>query len=209
MRRSLAPVFVSLMTSFPINQAGELEKRASVQGVIDFGGIQEAEASGLRSSGRIRAQQNADDTQLGRAMALAARRDSFQGTNLNKAFSILSFSDKQIADRAASLGVSLGVSKDQSIASAQLIKQFELDRTVSVLENNLKPVEDPHCLVLNRAASLSEDLEEDDCSRLFEDTVDFSVPVEKAKKTRKRKDYSCTHRRRSARIKLKTKNRDV
>ena len=208
-RRSPAPVYVSPMPSFPINQEGELAKRASVQRVIDFGGILEADTAGIRSSGRIRAQQNADDTQMERAMMLAARRDSYQGTNLNKAFSILSFSDKQIMDRAASLGVSLGMTEAQSLASAQLIKQSELDRTVSILQNNLKPVDDPHCLILNRAASLSEDIEEDDFSKAVEDIGDFAVAVEKVKKTRKRKDYSYAHRRRSARIKVKSRSRDV
>nr|XP_051196422.1 uncharacterized protein LOC127309713 [Lolium perenne] len=43
--------------------------------VIAFGGIKSQTAKGIRSSGRLRAQPNADATQLEKAMLLAQRRN--------------------------------------------------------------------------------------------------------------------------------------
>jgi hypothetical protein len=57
----------------PLGEAGltpSLERRAAVE---EFGGIADPLAMGTHSSGRIRAQANADDTQMARAMALAQR----------------------------------------------------------------------------------------------------------------------------------------
>jgi hypothetical protein len=52
----------------------------------------------VRSSGRLRAQPNADATQLERAMMIAQHRDDIQmpGTRAPNALSILAFSDDQI-----------------------------------------------------------------------------------------------------------------
>jgi hypothetical protein len=49
----------------------------SMDKLIEFGGISDFRTSGLRSSGRIRAQANADATQMERAMMIAQRRDEF------------------------------------------------------------------------------------------------------------------------------------
>ena len=59
--------------------------------VMVFGRIQDGASLGVRSSGRIRAQPNADATQLERATALAQRRDLTEGTNLNPLFTIVFF----------------------------------------------------------------------------------------------------------------------
>ena len=100
---------------------------------------------------------------------------------------------------------------EQTIESTKLIKSSELARTISVLENNLNQNYDehPHSLILNKAASLTEDLEEDDLVRSMEDRTDFSIVRETIKKTRKRKDYSTFTNRRSARLKIKTKINDA
>ena len=135
---------------------------------------------------------------------MAQRRHSIQGTNLNPVFSILSISDDQIVTRAAKLGVSLGISQIEKIESAKILKDSELNRiTCQVLEKNvaLSDLHDPQNLILNRAASLSEDLEEDELARNMEDQLDPIVPLEKIKKRRQRKDYSTSTRRRSVRIK--------
>ena len=157
----------------------------------------------MRSSDRIRAQPNADATQLERASILAQRRDLMQGTNLNPLFSILSFSDNDLIAKAAKLGVSLGSSHFEKIKSAKTIKDSELDRTVNLLSKNIGSVdpEDPHNLILNRAASLSEDLVEDEIDRNLEEILDLVVPLERTKISRPRKDYSTMFRRRSVRIK--------
>ena len=165
------------------------------------------EALGLRSSGRIRAQHNADATQMERAKARAERRHSLPGTNLNARFSILSFSDKEIVDKASKLGVSLGSDVLTASNSVSLIKKSEKERSVFLLQHNLKNNYDehPHSLILNKASCLTEDLEEDDVSRNLEDMTDFSVQSEKVKRTRKKRVYSGSNKRRSTRIKLQTR----
>ena len=144
-------------------------------------------------------------------MALAAQRDILQGTNLNKGFSILSYSYREIADRASRLGVSLGTDEKQILASAKMIKDSEVERTLTILQNNLNQKENgqPHCLILNRASSLTEDLEGDDNVRDLEDQMDASIISERVKKTRKKKVYSYVTKRRSNRIKIQKKNRDA
>ena len=130
------------------------------------------------------------------------------GTNLNKSFSILAFSDKEIMDRASKLGVSLG---SNPVVSAALIKKSELDRSLTILQNNLRENYDEHSnsLILNRASCLTEDLEDDDISRNIEDRDDFFIVSERVTRTRKKKDYSNLNRRRSAIIKIQNKNRDA
>ena len=61
--------------------------------------------------------------------------------------------------------------------------------------------DEPHNLLLNRAASLSEDLEEDEMIRSLEDHLESVVPFERTKIRRPRKDYSTSTRCRSVRIK--------
>ena len=60
----------------------------------EFGGIPNAEAIRIHSSGCIRAEPNVDDTQMERAMKLADRRDMSQGTNLNHIFCYLFLMEK-------------------------------------------------------------------------------------------------------------------
>ncbi|XP_051186664.1 uncharacterized protein [Lolium perenne] len=52
-----------------------VSKTYSIEEVIAYGGIRSQEAKGVRSSGRLRAQPNADATQLEKAMMLAQRRN--------------------------------------------------------------------------------------------------------------------------------------
>ena len=171
-------------------------------------GVQTCALPILRSSDRIRAQHNADATQMERAMAWAERRHSLPGTSLDKRFSILSFSDQEIVDKASKLGVSLGSSVLSANVSASLIKKSELTRSGTMLQNNLNDKYDdqPHSLILNRASCLTEDLEEDDISRSLEDRTDFSIQSEKVKRTRKKRVYSNSKKRRSDRIKLQKIN---
>ena len=93
--------------------------------------------------------------------------------------------------------------------SAKILKQSKLDRTVCTLQKNLWDEDQPHYLVLNRAASLSEDLEEENYSMTGADTMDFAVVSEKVRKPRKRRDYSGVAWRRSARIKIRSISKDV
>ena len=60
--RRLAPVYVPSSPTFRISHMGVSGKMASTHDVVDFGGIQDCAALGLRSSWRIRSQPNADAT---------------------------------------------------------------------------------------------------------------------------------------------------
>jgi hypothetical protein len=78
--------------------------------IVAFGGIQEEAMRETRSSGRLRMQNNADMTQMERAMMIAKSRDDTPviGMSPVKPTSITTFSDDQIIDDARLLGVSLG-----------------------------------------------------------------------------------------------------
>jgi hypothetical protein len=60
---------------------------------------------------------------LDRAIIIAQRRDDFsgQGTNLNKKFSLLSFTEEEIVHRASRIGVSIGEDENTKLAAARLI----------------------------------------------------------------------------------------
>jgi hypothetical protein len=79
----------------------------SREDIIAFGGIPDVSSTDLRSSGRIRAQPNADATQMERAMVLAAARDS-PGTIKTPCLSFCDIPDSVVAERVSKLGVSLG-----------------------------------------------------------------------------------------------------
>jgi hypothetical protein len=95
--------------------------------IVAFGGIQEEAKREVRSSGRLRAQHNADMTQMERATMIATKRAETPviGMSTTKPTSITSFADDQIIDDARILGVSLGVSLSECTKSAKLIKDFE------------------------------------------------------------------------------------
>jgi hypothetical protein len=138
--------------------------------VIAFGGIPDIAMTGVRSSERIRAQPNADISQLDRAVQIAQRRDDLQGqgNNLNTAFSILSVSENEIIDRASILGVSLGESPTQVSKSVGLIKEVEINRALTILKKNVQATdcEDvrPHALIVSRASNHCENLSDDEIS---------------------------------------------
>ena len=173
--------------------------------MASYGGIPDPLVSALCSSGRIRAQGNADDTQMARAMALAQRRDSIPGTNLNPAFSLLSIPDERIVDHAARLGVSLGVSTKTTKTSVSLIKELEANRQLHIVEKNLSAEAnesgDPTSLVLTRASCLSEDLDDDETLGVEVDHLDLLPQPVLSKQKRNKKVLSTSNRRRSARLK--------
>jgi hypothetical protein len=184
--------------------------KTSMTEVINFGGIQPSSAMGLRSSNRLRAQPNADDTQMERAMMIAQMRDNVQtqGTPSNK-HSFYSFSDEQIIDKAKSIGISLGDTLEARLKSARLVKDIEKQRSVTFLNSaNLQEQntgEAPICLVVSRASNLCDDLYEDHEANV-DVHGDISVPIPQVKSTRKKKSYDKTKVRRSDRIKFKRNN---
>ena len=82
--------------------------RFSPEEIIAYGGIPEASAKDMCSSAHVQAQANADDTQMARAQKRAQERDDLElpGTSspISK-FTIASFSDEVVVDRAKKLGV--------------------------------------------------------------------------------------------------------
>jgi hypothetical protein len=179
----------------------------SMDKLIEFGGISDFRTSGLRSSGRIRAQANADATQMERAMMIAQRRDEFlaQGKGLTPKFSILNLSDSEILARAEKLGVSLGSDENSNMASVKQIKEIELNRTLTMLEKINTVVEqenDPHNMLVSKMSELCEDIMPDEVSS---DVVHPVVRGIESKQTQKRtrKNYNGTAVRRSTRVKTK------
>jgi hypothetical protein len=176
--------------------------------IVAFGGIQEEASRDVRSSGRLRTQPNADMTQMERAMMIAKKRAETPviGMSTSKLNSISSFSEEHIIENARSLGVSLGVSTSDCIKSAKLIKDFELQRSLTMLKCNdqseKNQANDILCLAVSRASDLCNDLEDEE--NLVSD-VDVQIPqvVSREKKQRKRKSYDKKNVRRSNRVRVK------
>jgi hypothetical protein len=176
--------------------------------IISFGGINESAAVGLRSSGRLRAQPNADASQLERAMLIAQRRDDLQeqGTSLPRNLSLLAFSDEDIVEKASSLGVSMGSSKKSGISAAKLIKENELQRALTILNKSDTVVDkefvDSSNLLVSKASNLCEDLVDEENS-MIDDQVEHLIHDTKKNQSRRKKSYDRSKVRRSTRIKLK------
>jgi hypothetical protein len=180
-------------------------KSFSREEIIAFGGIPETGVKGARSSARIGAQANADDTQMEWAMYAAQRRQNTMvpGMQTNKSPSFLSFSPDHIIRRANSLGVSLGSTRSEAIASAKIILDNELNRSITMLrtseENESRKEDAPQCLIVNMASSLCEDLADEE--DLIEENV-LDIPVVNNRQRKKNKSYDKANLRRSTRIRF-------
>jgi hypothetical protein len=139
-------------------------KMHSREDIVAFGGIQDPTVMAPRSSDRVRAQPNADATQLERAVLLANKKNALDMSDTKSKsksmLSILSLSDDEIISRASKLGVSLGSSDTDRKKSANIIKKLESDRRVILLSNNLNQntERDKTSAVMTRASLLCEDL---------------------------------------------------
>jgi hypothetical protein len=174
--------------------------------VIAYGGIKSQEAKGIRSSGRLRAQPNADATQLEKAMLLAQRRNESFAQGISQPHSLLNFSDEQIIHNATVLGVSMGSSFTAQINAAHIIKENEFQRTLTILKKNEsvldKSAEQLPCLIVSRASDLVGDLDDEDFL-LDTDLPCASTVTNKIRCNRKKKSYDKTKVRRSNRIRNK------
>jgi hypothetical protein len=177
--------------AYPNGTGVFLGGRYSEKDVISYGGISEKSQLGVRSSNRIRAQPNADSSIMERAQQQASARDpsSFSGTkHLNK-FSLSSFSNDEVVDMAAVLGVSLGKNSSQVMHSIDLLKETDIARNLFLKQNEVKELcsmDDNDSLVLDEATILSQDLIE-------EEKIDVEIHKElsnkaksKVKSTRKK-----------------------
>jgi hypothetical protein len=171
-------------------------------------GIPGARVSEVRSSARIGAQGTADDTQMERAMYAAQRRSNPGATGMSttKSVSLLSFSPEQIIRNASSLGVSLGNSGNETITSAKVILDNELNWSLTMLhmsdENTSLNENMQQCLIVNKASNLCEDLVDDD-DTIDENIPDIPIPNNVQKRQRKKKSYDNTNLRRSNRVRVK------
>jgi hypothetical protein len=130
--------------------------------LIAFGGISEPAFNGIRSSDRLRAQPNADASQLERAMQLAQQRDNQGKASVSK-LSITSLSNDEILSRVNKLGVSFGKSSTEVANSINLLKAVEKEREFNILEHNKIPSDDdPHNLFVSKVSGLCEDLTEEE-----------------------------------------------
>jgi hypothetical protein len=111
--------------------------RYSQKEVIAYGGISEGGIFGVRTSERVRAQPNADETQLKRAQLIAQAKEDilYSGTIIPSKFTIASIPNDVIAARASKLGISLGDSPSNVTDSISKIKDIDLNRTLIMLKN--------------------------------------------------------------------------
>jgi hypothetical protein len=151
----------------------------------------------MRSSGRIRAQPNATDTQLERAMKIAQDREPGSISR----FSIDCFDDSLIQSIASTLGVPLGSTPTEVASSVKFIKDLDLHRTMIMLKKNMDTKTDDDTsssFILDKAAVLSADLQEEE-QQGSEDQKDPTPPQPKITRVYKRR----TAVRFSARLKNK------
>jgi hypothetical protein len=190
-----------------------LPTKPSREDVIAFGGIQDPAKTAPRSSERVRAQPNADASQLERATTLAQHKNDLPGSG-NKQKSLLSFvsySKKDIVAKATSLGVSLGSSTEQVSKSVSTIKNLELQRNVVFLKNNLGQDvdEEQHSLVLSRATNLCEDLDDEEDEFLGDTLGPLSknLAIPRARNKKKELEVRVPVRRSARIIKIQKRKR--
>jgi hypothetical protein len=100
-----------------------------------------------------------------------------------KPTSITSFADDQIINDARILGVSLGVSLSECIKSAKLIKNFEKQRSITLLKGN--DTQSQKCLLVSRASDLCDDLEAEE-EFWSDENIEIPKVITRERKTRKK-----------------------
>jgi hypothetical protein len=105
-----------------------------------------------------------DATQMDRATMIAQRRDDpiTQCTILNKKFSLLSFTQEEIVQKATRLCVSLGDNEKTRLAAAKLIQDNKVQRSLVMLKNNVSKFDfdgdDQYNNLVSQASHLCDDL---------------------------------------------------
>jgi hypothetical protein len=181
--------------------------------IIAFVGIEDPSAAVTRSTGRVRSQDNADATQLERAIRIAAKRYSItpQGTLKPSKLSFTCLSIEVIEERVLKLGVSLGSNCTEIATSIHILKQTKENHRVTYLSNNLDlELGTTHSRVLiDRAKSLCTDLvAEEGIDPL--DNTDLDIPIATHKKTIKKSRKAAINGlavRRSSRLNKSSKDK--
>jgi hypothetical protein len=92
-------------------------------------------------------------------------------------------SDDQIIDDARLLGVSLGVSLSDCTKSAKIIKDFEKQRSITLLKCNDTLAQ--NCMMVSRASDLCDDLEAEE-DFLSDENIEMPKVITRGRKTRKK-----------------------
>jgi hypothetical protein len=148
----------------------------SVKEVVAFGGIEDASARGIQSSERIRAQPNADLSQLERAQQQASARDPshYSGTKISPHFTIDSFSDEVILSRANKLGVSLGNPNGRISESIKLLKETDVAHTLFMLKRNEEKISEKEEFHINNLIDEGDRIPKKMCSPLVKQSPQSS-----------------------------------
>jgi hypothetical protein len=178
-------------------------KKISREEVVAFGGIMEPTVRGIRSSARIEAQPNADDTQLKRAMDYMQNRSAKKVTGMSNTSKTSLLTSDDIIARARSMGVSMGVSNKAEFESASLILDNEFQRSMTILKNNENHESAPSCLIVKKASNLCEDLIDEENMLDDDIAIDLPVEVKAIKKRNKKKSFDKAPLRRSTRTRFK------
>jgi hypothetical protein len=127
-----APVLSPELVSSPPRTA------LSGKEIIAFGRIHEEASRGVRSSGWLRSQPNADMTQFERVMMIAQRRDEMVGQGMcpPQTASLISFSDDQILDKSFFIGCFSGGISRWTLSFVKMIN--ELEHMLTMLKNQEK-----------------------------------------------------------------------
>jgi hypothetical protein len=129
--------------------------------------------------------------QMERAMMIAKKRAGTPvlGMSTMQPASVTSFSDDQIIDEARLLGVSLGSSHSDCLKSAKIIKDFEVQRSITMLKcNDHLPQQHDNatlCMTVSRASELCDDLEEEE-DFLGDEEIEMPKGIIREKKVRKK-----------------------
>lgn len=205
----------------------------SVDEVITFGGVPDPMGPDRRSSNRVQSQPDVDDLQIGRAMRAARMKDvkNSTGMSINTEHSILHFSPQDIIDNATSVGVILGSNSKEISKSINDLLDLEVDRALDIIRTiaAIKPMNDEAIsnmgglnLLCDNLVS-TEDREEPQEGLQIDQQpnailhegaenttgyMDQEYVSEKPKRTYKRRVYTVSAIRRSARFKTAKKFHD-
>ncbi|KAM0843890.1 hypothetical protein ACQ4PT_057414 [Festuca glaucescens] len=118
--------FSGTPTANAIDIEGMTKDTSLANKVAAFGGIA-APSLTARTSDRIRAQPNADATQMERAMQNVNSRHDFSSPGNGKVkHSITSLSNEEIVSKASRLGISMGKNKGEALKAAESIKEVDV-----------------------------------------------------------------------------------
>jgi hypothetical protein len=174
--------------------------------VTSFGGIAPPALS-VRASDRIRAQPNADATQMERAMQnISHRHDLISTGNDKHKPSLASLSDEDILVKASRLGISLGKNSNEVAKAVQSIKEVDVKQSLFILKKNvdaqLHKEEGQNSMLISKFSSLTRDLLIEEAQENLEHD-DLLMPIINLRKVRKKKEFDLSGVRRSTRFKNK------